>query len=133
MPSVLTLKTPDRQLADAQAVTVPEVDVFDGGGLVTAFGGFQLRKRLPPDGPPEYRLRPTNSAGYTLLTGQGDVFAPDLGITAVDDEDATRQVLRLIWNRAVNGLQDVDRLCREWGLPDPAEDTPAEAAALSAN
>lgn len=110
-----TLKDDARQRAEAESVQVPEVDLLDKP-LVTAFGGFQIRKRFPPNRPAEYLLRGTNAAGRQVLTGSGDVFAPDVVLTAVDDADALHQTLTHLWHRFDAGLEEFAGVVRANGL-----------------
>ena len=121
----IALKDPARQRADAEAQRkVPEVGVFDKP-LETAFGVFDLVKRLPPGQPPVYMLRGLNAAANGLLYGVGDSFMPDHTITAVDDADAARQAVSLIWERADAGHRELSAVRDE--LLGPRDDTPAAA------
>jgi len=118
----IALRDPARQQADAEAQRkVPEVGVFDKP-LETAFGVFDLVKRLPPDGPPVYLLRGLNSAAYFLLYGDRDVMLPDNAIVAVDDLDAARQAVSLIWERADAGHRELSAV-RDELLGTPADTT----------
>ena len=98
------LRTREQQDADAVYTSTPTVNVLDSE-IVTAFGSFMVRRRGG-----EYLLVAVDSPGARLLTGSNDVFGPSVQITAVDDQDALRQSLSLIWNRATVGTCELSDL-----------------------
>ena len=98
------LRTREQQSADETTTAIPTVNVLDSE-IVTAFGSCMIRRRGT-----EYLLMAVDSPGARLLTGSNDVFGPSVQITAVDDQDALRQSLSLIWNRATVGTCELSDL-----------------------
>jgi hypothetical protein len=98
------LRTREQQASDETYTATPTVNVLDSE-ITTAFGSFMLRRRGG-----DYLLVPVDSPGARLLTGSNDVFGPSVQITAVDDADALRQSLSLLWNRATVGTCEISDL-----------------------
>ncbi len=114
MPTIPNLRAVARQTADLDAVRVPEIDVLDSD-LETPFGSFGLKKRVMPDRC-EYLLQARCPAANRLLTGVNDVFStPPTTITAVDDADALRQAILLVWGRVNAGVKELDGMVRAVG------------------
>ncbi len=108
MPTIPRLLTQAEQQVQYERRTFPVVDVSTE--FATPFGTFIVRRQDTT-----YLLCYLDSPAARLLTGDNSVMGLDVPITAVDDADALRQAILLVWGRVNAGVKELDAMVRAVG------------------